>query len=107
MAIRPTPLFVSSRLKESDGYTLDRYLETGGYLALRKAVESMSPDQLREEVRASGITGRSGGAAFPTASKWDLLRIAKPTYLIINGDESEPGFFKDRALMECDPHQAH
>ena len=101
----PTPKIVSSRLDDPTAHSLQRFLDTGGYTALRKAVRDMTPRVVHEEVRASGLTGRSGGKAFPTAAKWDLLAEGDPRYLVVNGDESEPGFFKDRALMESDPHQ--
>src|SRR5436190_20063075 len=105
MPIRETPLMVSSRLADPEAHRLERFLETGGYEALRAALGSMRPEDVHDEVRASGLTGRSGGAAFPTAAKWDLLAEGDPRYVVVNGDESEPGFFKDRALMEADPHQ--
>jgi len=105
VTIRPTPKAVSSRLSDPDAHRLDRYLATEGYTALRRAVTQMSPTEVHEEVRASGLTGRSGGAAFPTAAKWATLPAGAAPYLVVNGDESEPGFFKDRALMEADPHQ--
>jgi len=105
VALRDTPRIVSARLDEADAYHLARYVGDGGYTALRRAVLEMSPAAVHDEVRASGLTGRSGGAAFPTASKWDLLGPGEPRYLVVNGDESEPGFFKDRMLLERDPHQ--
>ncbi|HUP84500.1 MAG TPA: NADH-ubiquinone oxidoreductase-F iron-sulfur binding region domain-containing protein [Acidimicrobiales bacterium] len=105
MPLRETPRIISRRLNDPDAWRLERYLETDGYDALRKAVTGLSPAAVHAEVRASGITGRSGGAAFPTANKWELLRQAEPKYVVVNGDESEPGFFKDRTLMELDPHQ--
>lgn len=81
-------------------------LEEGGdYSALRKALESMTPDDVIELVEASGLVGR-GGAAFPTGRKWRFTRAApaQPHYVVCNADESEPGTFKDRALMEARPH---
>jgi NADH-quinone oxidoreductase subunit F len=105
MTVRPTPAVVSARLDDPLGHTRQRFIKTGGYRALRRAVTSMSPEEVHAEVEASGLTGRSGGAAFPTAAKWELLGPGPTRYLVINGDESEPGFFKDRALMERDPHQ--
>lgn len=100
-----TPRIVSARLDLDDGYQLDRYVATGGYLALREVLTRLTPKQVQAEVLASGLTGRSGGAAFATGAKWATLADARPRYLVVNGDESEPGFFKDRALMERDPHQ--
>jgi NADH-quinone oxidoreductase subunit F len=85
--------------------TIDGYLESGGYSALKKAL-SMSPDAVVEEVKNSGLRGR-GGAGFPTGMKWGFIPkdTGKPIYVVINADEGEPGTFKDRELMERDPHQ--
>jgi len=84
---------------------LSIYRENGGYSALRKAFTSMTPQQIVEEVKTSGLRGR-GGAGFPTGMKWSFL--AKPEgvarYVVCNADESEPGTFKDRYLMERHPH---
>ncbi len=96
--------FVTSRFDRADAHTLSVYLETGGYEGLRKAL-GMEPAAIQEEVKTAGLTGRSGGAAFLTAQKWGLLADARPAYVVVNGDESEPGFAKDRVLMEQDPHQ--
>ena len=87
----------------SDSHTLERYEATGGYSALRKGFE-IGPEAIHAEVKASNIRGR-GGANFPAGVKWGFLAPAKPAYLVINGDESEPGTFKDRQLLERDPHQ--
>ncbi|HJT03859.1 MAG TPA: NAD(P)H-dependent oxidoreductase subunit E [Pseudonocardiaceae bacterium] len=86
-----------------DPASLDDYRAHGGYAALRRAVE-LGPGRVIAEVRDSGLTGR-GGAAFPTGVKWDAVASAaqRPHYLICNADESEPGTFKDRVLMELDP----
>ncbi len=77
----------------------------GGYRSVEKALLSMSPDEVMEEVKKSGLRGR-GGAGFPTGLKWSFLdrKSDKPRYLICNADESEPGTFKDRYLMEHLPH---
>jgi NADH-quinone oxidoreductase subunit F len=64
----------------------------------------MKPEEVVEQVKASGIRGR-GGAGFPTGMKWGFLAPAMPRYLVVNADESEPGTFKDRMIMEYDPHQ--
>jgi NADH-quinone oxidoreductase subunit F len=84
---------------------LDVYRKHGGYSSLEKALKTMTPDQVVEEVKASGLRGR-GGAGFPTGMKWSF--IAKPAgvprYVVCNADESEPGTFKDRYLMERIPH---
>jgi NADH-quinone oxidoreductase subunit F len=85
--------------------SLSDYEAGGGYAALRKAL-SLSPEALLAEVKASGLVGR-GGAAFPTGVKWEgAARAAgQPKYVVCNADESEPGTFKDRVLMEEDPHR--
>ena len=88
----------------SDSNTLSRYEQTGGYTTLRTALAGMAPEQITAEVKASNLLGR-GGAAFPMGLKWGFLGPAVPRYLVINGDESEPGTFKDRQLLERDPHQ--
>lgn len=88
----------------TDSNTIDRYLETGGYQVLKNALASMTPEQIAEEVKASNMRGR-GGAGFPMGVKWGFLADSDPKYLVINGDESEPGTFKDRQLLERDPHQ--
>ena len=82
------------------------YERTGGYEALRKALRSMTPKQIIGEVKASALRGR-GGAGFPTGMKWSLVpeEGLHPRYLVANGDEMEPGTFKDRLLLEGDPHQ--
>ncbi|HEY7469551.1 MAG TPA: NADH-quinone oxidoreductase subunit F, partial [Acidimicrobiia bacterium] len=99
------PLVVTKRMMEhpADSHTIERYEATGGYEQARRAL-GMTRDQLVEEIKASGLLGR-GGAAFPAGMKWSFLAPARPSYLVINGDESEPGTFKDRQLLERDPHQ--
>lgn len=84
--------------------TLAEYEADGGYVGLRRAL-SMSPAEVIAEVKASGLVGR-GGAAFPTGIKWEGAAQAsgQPKYVVCNADESEPGTFKDRVLMEEDPH---
>ena len=86
-----------------DPRSLDDYRAHGGYAALRRAVE-LGPDRVLTEVTDSALTGR-GGAAFPTGTKWAGVAAApqRPHYLVCNADESEPGTFKDRVLMEHDP----
>lgn len=108
-------------LKQADqpGYTadIDCYLRHGGYVGLRKALalppkalpdgKSSTPqEQLREEVKVSGLRGR-GGAGFSCGLKWSFVdrKSGKPIYLICNADESEPGTFKDRQIIHKDPHQ--
>ncbi len=87
----------------ADSHTLSRYLATGGYEALTRALE-MAPAEITEEVRIAELRGR-GGAGFPAGVKWSFLAPARPSYLVVNADESEPGTFKDRQLLERDPHQ--
>jgi NADH-quinone oxidoreductase subunit F len=83
--------------------TLDDYRSTGGYAALRRAIE-LGPEGVIREVKDSRLMGR-GGAAFPTGIKWDAVarHPAHPHYLVCNADESEPGTFKDRLLVGADP----
>ena len=102
---REIPRIVTSRWDLADGFTLERYLDTGGYAALRKALGTMTPAQVAEEVKAASLLGR-GGAGFPAGVKWGFCPPGVfPRYLVVNGDESEPGTYKDRILMERDPHQ--
>jgi NADH-quinone oxidoreductase subunit F len=98
------PQIVSTRWDMDDGFTFDRYTATGGYEALRRALEEMTPDQVHEEVKAASLLGR-GGAGFPAGIKWGFCpQGVFPRYLVVNGDESEPGTYKDRVIMERDPH---
>jgi NADH-quinone oxidoreductase subunit F len=85
--------------------TYDVYRKHGGYRSVEKALKTMSPQNVVEEVQASGLRGR-GGAGFPTGMKWSFLAKPEgvPRYLVCNADESEPGTFKDRYLMEKIPH---
>ena len=103
-AERPT-LILTSRMSDhpEDSHTLDRYEKTGGYRSLRTALSELTPERVHEEVSASGLKGR-GGAGFATGKKWEFLGQAEPRYLVVNADESEPGTFKDRQLLERDPH---
>jgi NADH-quinone oxidoreductase subunit F len=86
-------------------HTLATYQSRGGYASWRKVVETLKPEQLIDEVKASGLRGR-GGAGFPTGMKWSFVPKdnPKPKYVVCNADESEPGTFKDRLLIEQDPH---
>src|SRR3984957_6554072 len=81
------------------------YRREGGYASVEKALKTMTPDEVTEEVKKSGLRGR-GGAGFPTGMKWSFIdkKSGKPRYLVCNADESEPGTFKDRFLMEKIPH---
>jgi NADH-quinone oxidoreductase subunit F len=85
--------------------TYDVYRKSGGYDAVEKALKKMTPDEVVEEVKKSGLRGR-GGAGFPTGMKWSFIAKPEgvPRYLLCNADESEPGTFKDRYLMEHIPH---
>lgn len=85
--------------------SLEEYEDSGGYAGLRKAL-SLSPAEVIAEVKASGLVGR-GGAAFPTGVKWEATTSAPgdPHYVVCNADEAEPGTFKDRVMMEDDPHR--
>ncbi len=86
-------------------HTLEVYRAHGGYASVEKALKTMTPEQITEEVKKSGLRGR-GGAGFPTGLKWSFLAKPEgvPRYLVCNADESEPGTFKDRYLMERHPH---
>jgi NADH-quinone oxidoreductase subunit F len=88
-------------------FDVAEYERAGGYQGLRKAL-TMTPQQVIAEVKTSNLRGR-GGAGFPTGLKWGFVPLGKdaphPKYVICNADEMEPGSFKDRLLMECDPHQ--
>jgi NADH-quinone oxidoreductase subunit F len=88
----------------SDSHTMSAYRETGGYQAWAKA-QAMEPTAILEEVKRSNLRGL-GGAGFPTGTKWSFIPKSHPgpVYLVINADEGEPGTFKDRYLLERDPH---
>jgi NADH-quinone oxidoreductase subunit F len=92
------------RMHVEDGHTLRVYRDMGGYSSLKKAL-GMAPADIIEEVKASALRGR-GGAGFPTGMKWSFVPKDSPKakYIVCNADESEPGSFKDRYLMERDPH---
>lgn len=85
--------------------TFEVYRKKGGYASVEKALKTMTPDAVTEEVKKSGLRGR-GGAGFPAGMKWSFIdkKSEKPRYLVCNADESEPGTFKDRYLMEKIPH---
>jgi NADH-quinone oxidoreductase subunit F len=92
----------------SPAHDLEAYRKAGGYNSLRKALKSMTPAEITTLVKASNLLGR-GGAGFPTGVKWSLVPMegdrVQPKYLVCNADEMEPGTFKDRFLMEGNPHQ--
>jgi NADH-quinone oxidoreductase subunit F len=99
---------LTTRVAKPGSHGIDGYMADGGYAAWRKVLsEGWTPEKLTEEVKKSGLRGR-GGAGFPTGVKWGFIpkdTKGKPIYLLCNADESEPGTFKDRLLMEKDPHQ--
>ena len=88
-----------------DPENIEHYIARGGYQALQKAVQDMTPEQIIEEIKTSGLRGR-GGAGFPTWFKWDACRKAEgeQKYIICNADEGDPGAFMDRSVLESDPH---
>ncbi len=97
---------ITARLHErpDDSWTVEAAIATGAYESFRKALR-MDRAAVAEEVKAAGLRGR-GGAGFPTATKWSFLPAGSyPRYLVVNGDEGEPSTFKDRMLVEHDPHQ--
>ena len=96
---------VLKRAGTIDPYSLADYLASDGYAALAKALAEMTPSQVVQEVRSSNLQGR-GGAGFPTGLKWSFVaqRPEETKYVVCNADESEPGTFKDRLILEGDPH---
>ncbi|MEO7971555.1 MAG: NADH-quinone oxidoreductase subunit F, partial [bacterium] len=94
-----------ARVHLENSRSLDVYRKHGGYEAIKKVLDSMSPDDVISELKKSALRGR-GGAGFPTGMKWSFVPkdSPKPKYVVCNADESEPGTFKDRYLMERDPH---
>jgi NADH-quinone oxidoreductase subunit F len=114
LASRPTPLPPPNpggfeeccfrHIREAGRSTLAGYRRSGGWRGLEKAL-ALSPDKVLELLEASGLAGR-GGAGFPTARKWKAVREApgEPKTIVCNADEGEPGCFKDRALLDYDPH---
>ena len=104
MAVTDAPKIISSRFGYTDSHTLERYVATGGYKGLEAAL-AKKPADVVEEVKTASLLGR-GGAGFPAGVKWGFCPPGVfPRYLVVNGDESEPGTYKDRLLMEKDPHQ--
>jgi NADH-quinone oxidoreductase subunit F len=99
------PRIVTSRFRFDDSHTLRRYLTTGGYEALDEVL-SRPPSEMIDAIKASNLAGR-GGAGFPAGIKWGSFgdQTPHPRWLLVNGDESEPGTYKDRQLLERDPHQ--
>lgn len=86
-------------------HNIDEYIARGGYVALAKVLSSMTPEQVIEEIRKSGLRGR-GGAGFPTATKWEFVRKANGSekFVVCNGDEGDPGAYMNRAVLEGNPH---
>jgi len=115
LQMRPSPLpppnpdgleeCVFASIREPGRAGLEGYRRTGGYQALEKALSQMKPSEVVEEIADSKLAGR-GGAGFPTGTKWKAVADARrtPKTVVCNADEGEPGCFKDRALMEYDPH---
>ena len=96
--------FLTGRIGKENSHSIDTYVADGGYETAKRVLTTMQPAEVIEQVKASGLRGR-GGAGFPAGVKWGFLAPATPRYLVINADESEPGTFKDRIIMEYDPHQ--
>ncbi|WP_041077340.1 NADH-quinone oxidoreductase subunit NuoF [Thermotoga caldifontis] len=88
-----------------DPANIEEYIARDGYFALTKVLTEMTPEQVIEEIKRSGLRGR-GGAGFPTGLKWELTRKAKGDrkYVVCNADEGDPGAFMDRSILEGDPH---
>src|SRR5438045_3455295 len=93
------------RVHLENSRSLDVYRRNGGYEAIKKVLDGMTADDVINEVKKSVLRGR-GGAGFPTGMKWSFVPkdSPKPKYVVCNADESEPGTFKDRPIMEHDPH---
>ncbi len=99
------PKLLSARFGRTDGHRLAVYEKEGGYQALRRVLGGMQPVEVQAVVKESGLRGR-GGAGFPTGTKWGFVpQAAEQVYFFVNADESEPGTFKDRFLLDYDPHQ--
>lgn len=101
----PEQRVIRNYVDRPNSYTIGSYLSSGGYSALRKAF-GIAPGEVTDAVKKSGLRGR-GGAGFPAGIKWSFIPpdSKKPVYLCCNADESEPGSFKDREILEKDPHQ--
>ena len=100
----PEPV-LSRRFSQAGGAWYDAYAADGGYEAAKKALTTMTPAEVIDEVTRANLRGL-GGAGFPTGKKWSFIpkNPSKPVYLVVNADEGEPGTFKDRCLLERDPH---
>ena len=99
-------LLLTKHMRENpeNSHLIDIYEKNNGYSAARKVLKDNNPGDVIEEIKTSNIRGR-GGAGFPTGVKWGFLAEDQERYLVINAEESEPGTFKDRILLERDPHQ--
>ena len=111
--LAPQAAFFSGQLRIAtensgriDPESLDDYVHSGGYEALRSVLASMTPAEVRDEITRSGLRGR-GGAGYPTGLKWNTVAKAEgsPRYVICNADEGDPGAFMDRSVLESDPHR--
>jgi NADH-quinone oxidoreductase subunit F len=96
---------LSTRFKDPDGVWFDEYVADEGYVGAKKVFDTMSPADVIEQISAANLRGL-GGAGFPAGRKWSFIPkdTDKPRYLVVNADEGEPGTFKDRYIMERDPH---
>src|SRR5687768_18440040 len=96
---------LTANIDKPNSKSIDTYLAGGGYEAARKALTTMKWEEVIQVVKDSELRGR-GGAGFPTGMKWGFVprNAPRPTYLLCNADESEPGTFKDRVIIEQDPH---
>ncbi|MCH8300030.1 MAG: NADH-quinone oxidoreductase subunit NuoF [Candidatus Marinimicrobia bacterium] len=95
---------LTKNIETENSHRIGVYMESGGYEAWEKVLKEMSPEEVTDIVKESGLRGR-GGAGFPAGLKWSFVpKVDKPKYLVCNADESEPGTFKDRLLLEKDPH---
>ena len=99
-------LLLTKHMRENpeNSHLIEVYEKNNGYSAAKKALKENNPGEIIEEIKTSNIRGR-GGAGFPTGVKWGFLAEDEERYLVINADEAEPGTFKDRILLERDPHQ--
>src|SRR5437870_1675415 len=99
------PVLLKNRYVDR-AWDIDVYESRGGYAATRKGLTTMTPESVSQEVADANLRGR-GGAGFPAARKWGFIPkdLSIPRYVVMNSDESEPGTYKDRQLLEWDPHQ--
>jgi NADH-quinone oxidoreductase subunit F len=104
--VSQTPQLLFKNRRPGETAFIDRFRATGGYVALETALRQMSPQQVRDLVKAAALRGR-GGAGFPTGVKWGFFPADAPgvKYLVCNCDEMEPGTYKDGVLLQADPHQ--